>query len=150
MSVQDMLLKDPPAERSAAMSAAYIPNFGKSWQIQYTIINLYHRCIVAAATFSPRNVALLFEMSFECHDCFSRICWENRKKERDVESNIKIHIYVYKERNGEVPREEKMLSSGTDPESYVTECTLVFEDSCRVKVLPGEPVGRNSIHQRTL
>ena len=30
---------------------------------------------------------------------------------------------------GEVPRGEKMLYSGTDPESYVTEYTLVYEDS---------------------
>ena len=30
--------------------------------------------------------------------------------------------------SGEVPRGEKMLSSGTDPESYITEYTLVYED----------------------
>jgi len=30
--------------------------------------------------------------------------------------------------NGEVPRGEKMLYSGTDPESYITEYTLVYED----------------------
>jgi hypothetical protein len=29
---------------------------------------------------------------------------------------------------GEVPRGEKMLNSGTDPESYITEYTLVYED----------------------
>ena len=29
---------------------------------------------------------------------------------------------------GEVPRGEKMLYSGTDPESYITEYTLVYED----------------------
>jgi len=28
----------------------------------------------------------------------------------------------------EVPRGEKMLYSGTDPESYITEYTLVYED----------------------
>ena len=28
---------------------------------------------------------------------------------------------------GKVPREEKMLQSGTDPESYITEYTLVYE-----------------------
>ena len=32
------------------------------------------------------------------------------------------------EASGEVPRGEKMLYSGTDPESYITECTLVYED----------------------
>jgi len=30
--------------------------------------------------------------------------------------------------SGEVPREEEMLYSGTDPESYITEYTLVYED----------------------
>jgi len=29
---------------------------------------------------------------------------------------------------GEVSRGEKMLSSGTDPESYITEYTLVYEE----------------------
>jgi len=29
---------------------------------------------------------------------------------------------------GEVPRGEKMLYSGTDPESYITEYTLVYEN----------------------
>ena len=69
ISVQNMLLRDPAVERCAVMSAAYIPHFGKR-QIQYKIINLYHRCIVAAATFSSRNAALPFEMVFECHNCF--------------------------------------------------------------------------------
>jgi len=31
-------------------------------------------------------------------------------------------------RVGEVPRGEKMLCSGTDPESYITEYVLVYED----------------------
>ena len=31
--------------------------------------------------------------------------------------------------SGEVPRGEKMLYSGTDPESYTTEYTLVYEDN---------------------
>ena len=31
--------------------------------------------------------------------------------------------------SGEVSRGEKMLLSGTDPESYITECTLVYEDN---------------------
>ena len=31
-------------------------------------------------------------------------------------------------RFGEVPRGEKMLSSGTDPESYITEHTFISED----------------------
>jgi len=30
--------------------------------------------------------------------------------------------------DGEVSRGEKMLESGTDPESYITEYTLVYED----------------------
>ena len=30
--------------------------------------------------------------------------------------------------SGEVSRGEKMLYSGTDPESYITEYTLVYED----------------------
>ena len=30
--------------------------------------------------------------------------------------------------SGEVPRGEKMLYSGTDPESYITKHTLVYED----------------------
>ena len=36
---------------------------------------------------------------------------------------------------GEVPRGEKMLSSGTDLESYITEYTLVHEDD-RLRVGP--------------
>jgi len=35
----------------------------------------------------------------------------------------------------EVPRGEKMLYSGTDPESYITEYTLVYED--KTKILRG-------------
>ena len=31
--------------------------------------------------------------------------------------------------NGEVSRGEKVLYSGTDPESYITEYTLVYEDN---------------------
>ena len=31
-------------------------------------------------------------------------------------------------RTGEVSRGEKMLYSGTDPESYITEYTLVYEE----------------------
>jgi len=31
--------------------------------------------------------------------------------------------------SGEVPRGEKMLYSGTDPEPYITEYTLVYEDN---------------------
>jgi len=30
--------------------------------------------------------------------------------------------------SGEVPRGEKMLYSGTDPETYITEYTLVYKD----------------------
>jgi hypothetical protein len=30
--------------------------------------------------------------------------------------------------SGDFPRGEKMLSSGTDPESYITEYTLVYEE----------------------
>jgi len=30
--------------------------------------------------------------------------------------------------SGEVSRGEKMLYSGTDPESYITEYTLIYED----------------------
>ena len=30
--------------------------------------------------------------------------------------------------DNEVPRRVKMLSSGTDPESNITECTLVYEE----------------------
>ena len=33
---------------------------------------------------------------------------------------------------GEVLRGEKMLFTGTDPESYITEYTLVHEDSIRI------------------
>ena len=31
--------------------------------------------------------------------------------------------------SGEVPREEKMLYSGTDPESYITEYAVVYEEN---------------------
>ena len=34
-------------------------------------------------------------------------------------------------RVGEVSRGEKMLDSGTDPESYITEYTVVYEDKRR-------------------
>jgi len=40
---------------------------------------------------------------------------------------------------GEVSRGEKMLFSGTDPESYITEYTLVYEDDMqsRAQILLG-------------
>ena len=46
---------------------------------------------------------------------------------------IYIYIYVYMIYSGlvvsgEVPRGEKILYSGTDPESYITEHTLVYVD----------------------
>jgi len=34
--------------------------------------------------------------------------------------------------SGEVSRGEKMLYSGTDPESYITEITLVYEEQTRL------------------
>ena len=37
------------------------------------------------------------------------------------------HLH-YRLRVGEVPRGEKMLYSGTDPKSYITEYTLVYEE----------------------
>ena len=40
-----------------------------------------------------------------------------------------MHVFrVDRLRVGEVPRGEKMLYSGTDPESYITEYNLVYED----------------------
>jgi len=36
---------------------------------------------------------------------------------------------------GEVPRGEKMLHSGTDPESYITEYALVYEELDNGKVV---------------
>ena len=41
----------------------------------------------------------------------------------DTQGWLAVRFY-----RGEVPRGEKMLFSGTDPESYITECTLVYED----------------------
>ena len=38
------------------------------------------------------------------------------------------HLFAQLGVFGEVPRGEKMLYSGTDPESYITEYTLVYED----------------------
>jgi len=35
---------------------------------------------------------------------------------------------------GEVSRGEKMLYSGTDPESYITEYTLIYEDHLEVQL----------------
>jgi len=43
--------------------------------------------------------------------------------------------------SGEVSRGEKMLESGTDPESYITEYTLVYEEK-RVDLLFREHFGR--------
>ena len=34
--------------------------------------------------------------------------------------------------SGEISRGEKMLESGTDPESYITEYTLVYEENNRI------------------
>jgi len=39
---------------------------------------------------------------------------------------------------GEVPRGEKMLYSGTDPESYITEYALVYE---KIRDRPGVSFG---------
>ena len=46
--------------------------------------------------------------------------------------------------SGEVTRGEKMLNSGTDPESYITEYTLVYEENTPKvnelsRLLPGYP-----------
>ena len=38
---------------------------------------------------------------------------------------------------GEVLRGEKMLYSGTDPESYITDYTFVYEDKQRATDRPG-------------
>ena len=38
-------------------------------------------------------------------------------------------------RAGEVPRGENMLYSGTNPESYITEYTLVYEDCGNARLL---------------
>ena len=50
-------------------------------------------------------------------------------------SNVRITFGTHlptrdrlREVSGEVPRGEKMLCSGTDPESYITEYTLVYEE----------------------
>jgi len=47
----------------------------------------------------------------------------------------------------EVPRGEKMLSlcSGTDPESYITEYTLVYEEIKEKKKTPALPDGTPSM-----
>ena len=37
-------------------------------------------------------------------------------------------FFIYHMASGVVPRGEKMLYSGTDPESYITEYTLVYEE----------------------
>ena len=37
-------------------------------------------------------------------------------------------VYTHGYSHGEVPRGEKMLYSGTDPELYIREHTLVYED----------------------
>ena len=39
-----------------------------------------------------------------------------------------VHLLSWLINSGEVPRGEKMLYSGTDPESYITEYTLVYEE----------------------
>jgi len=41
----------------------------------------------------------------------------------------------------EVPRGEKMLCSGTDPKSYITECTFLYEDYL---------IASNVIHEQDL
>ena len=37
--------------------------------------------------------------------------------------------------DGEVPREEKMLESGTDPESYIIEYTVAYEGNARASCI---------------
>jgi hypothetical protein len=45
---------------------------------------------------------------------------------------------------GEVSRGEKMLQSGTDPETYITEHTIVYEGKTWI-VLEGDSFGSNRI-----
>ena len=42
--------------------------------------------------------------------------------------NLALTVLCVSDSSGEVSRGEKMLYSGTDPESYITEYTLVYED----------------------
>ena len=46
-------------------------------------------------------------------------------KEKQIRAAVELSFV---DASGEVPRGEKMLYSGTDPESYITEYTLVYED----------------------
>ena len=51
--------------------------------------------------------------------------------------------HTHRHRGGEVPRGEKMLPSGTDPESWITEYALVYEafSKSRTRTVLG-PYGR--------
>ena len=46
----------------------------------------------------------------------------------DISTENSFETSLDRLRVGEVSRGEKMLYSGTDPESYITEYTLVYED----------------------
>ena len=48
---------------------------------------------------------------------------EEEEEHREVSTDDRLGV------GGEVPRGEKMLYSGTDPESYITEYTQVYEDN---------------------
>jgi len=51
--------------------------------------------------------------------------------------SVRDSAFLFRNVSGEVSRGEKMLESGTDPESYITECTLVYEDFVKwLKIQP--------------
>jgi len=59
------------------------------------------------------------------NDTWFRICNDVKRVATTSESRVSG---IDRLRVGEVPRGEKMLYSGTDPESYITEYALVYED----------------------
>ena len=56
-----------------------------------------------------------------------RVIRKKKKKKKTPGANRGV-LSMLDDRLIKVPRGEKMLYSGTDPESYITEYTLVYED----------------------
>ena len=72
-------------------------------------------------------------------------CPHHDKPQFPLKDLARGRVFTPRLASGEVPRGEKMLYSGTDPESYITEDTLVHEDKIRASPIPGPLPCRTNI-----
>ena len=58
---------------------------------------------------------------------------------KSIPPPLKVQNGAKPQPNGEVSRGEKMAVRGTDPKSYITQYTSVYEDYSAERVVPREP-----------